>query len=112
MATSILPSGTSERRPVSIRATISRHAERLKEIIRQARSRTTRKQHDEYVRNAAKSVLSSEKCRAVEIVCALVVDIAQRADLAEAEAIGQHLIAIARSEHAACHPVGVQLSRA
>ena len=107
MATLSLPHTTG------MGAAVARHAERLKECFRWARSRATRKQENEYTRQLAKDVLSSDRRKSIEHVCALVVDIAQRGSLEDAEAIGQSLIAIARSEHAAAHPgKDVELSRA
>lgn len=89
-------------------AAVSRHAASLKQTIRGARSRATVKQADEYTRNVAKAVLSSERTRAVEQVVALVVDVAQRGSLEDAEAIGLHLAAIARAEHAAARPMEIR----
>lgn len=95
-------------------ASVSRHAKSVKEALRRGRTFADRRQDDERARNIAKKVLSSDRSKAVEYVVTLVVDIAHRGSLEDAEAIGQHLIAIARSEHAAAHPDGtrVQLSRA
>lgn len=87
----------------SYRAVVARHAARIKDAFRFGFSRTTRPQ-SEYVRSLKKSVLSSERCQAVELVCALVVDLAQRGELEEATSIGEHLIATARVEHASANP--------
>lgn len=103
-----LPSTTN------LRAVVSRHSARLKEALRRARSLAARRQESEYARNVAKAVLSSEKSKAVEQVVTLVVDIAQRGTLEDAEAIGRALVAIARVEWAGAHPgvTGTQMSRA
>lgn len=97
----------------SIAAAVGRHAATLKDILRRAFSRTAAPQ-SAYIRNVKKAVLSSIRCRAVELVVALVIDLARRGSLEEAEAVGAHLTAIARAEYAAAHPeaVQVQLSRA
>lgn len=84
-------------------AAVARHASTLKDLFRRAFSRTTVPQSD-YIRRLKKSVLSSIRCRAVEIVTALVIDLAHRGSLEEAEAIGLHLAAIARAEHPGSDP--------
>lgn len=91
--------------PMAFRRTVARHTETLKSYLRQARARTSAAQSVEWTRNIAKAVLSSLKCKAVEMLVALVVDAARRADAPEhAEQVGLHLAAIARSEWAASHP--------
>jgi acetate kinase len=107
MATSVVPTTTK------FGELVARHANRLRELLRRARSNATHKQDNEYARNVAKAILSSDKSKALEQCVALVIDVAQRGSCEEAEAIGQHLVAIARSEHAAAHPDQrvVQLSR-
>lgn len=62
------------------------------------------KQVGDVARNVAKAVLSSRRSRAIEQVVTLVIDVAQRGSLEEAEAIGLELVAIARAEYAAAHP--------
>jgi hypothetical protein len=89
---------------------VARHAARLRETIRFAQSRASRQRDDEYARNVAKACLSSERSKAIEHVVVLTVDAARRGDLGAAEAIGLHLQAIARCEHAAVHGEGPQLS--
>lgn len=86
------------------RETVARHAASLKDVLRFARSRATKQQTVEYVRALAKSVLSSIRCKAVEIVVALVVDLAQRGSLEDAESVGLQLAAIARAEHPSTDP--------
>ena len=83
---------------------VERHASRLKDVIRYVRSRCTLKQVGDVARNVAKAVLSSRRSRAIEQVVTLVIDVAQRGTLEEAEAIGLELVAIARTEYAAAHP--------
>lgn len=90
---------------------VVRHAETLKSALRRAFG-LTRIPQSKYISSLKKSVLSSVRCKAVEIVCALVVDLARRGSVEDAEAIGLHLAAIARAEHAAVHGAGVQLSLA
>lgn len=92
---------------------VVRHAASIKDALRRAFS-LTRVPQSKYIDRLKKSVLSSVRCKAVEIVCALVVDLARRGSVEDAEAIGLHLSAIARAEHAAAHPEAsqVQLSRA
>lgn len=91
---------------------VARHAETVKSAFRRSRSLATEKQVDPYVTQLAKDALSRDRSKCVLQVTALVVDLAQRGSLEDAEAIGLHLCAIARSEHAARHPDGriVQLS--
>lgn len=86
------------------RAVVARHAKRVTETVQWARSRTTRKQTDEHARSVAKKCLSSNRSKAIEYVVTLVVDAAQRGSLEDSEAIGLHLVAIARAEHAAANP--------
>lgn len=88
----------------SVASAVSRHARRLKDAFRFVRSRATRKQDDEYTRGIAKACLSSEKSKAIEHVTTLIVDIARRGELAEAESLGHEFIAIARAEYLASHP--------
>lgn len=91
---------------------VVRHAETLRDALRRSRSLATAKQTDPYVSQLAKDALSRERSKCVLQVTALVVDLAQRGSLEDAESIGLHLCAIARSEHAARHPDGriVELS--
>lgn len=91
---------------------VARHAETVKSAFRRSRSLTTAKQADPYVTQLAKDALSRDRSKCVLHVTALVVDLAQRGSLEDAEAIGLHLQAIARAEYAATHPDGrvVELS--
>lgn len=98
MATPAAPTSTSTR------AVVSRHAAGLKDALRSARSRTHMKQTDEYSRSVAKKVLSSTESKAVEHVMTLVIDLAQRGSLEDAESIGLSLAAIARAEYSVAHP--------
>lgn len=95
-------------------ASVARHAASLKAALRRAFSlidgRGKAVPQSKYISRLKKAVLSSLRCKAVEIVCALVVDLARRGSVEEAEAIGHHLVAIARAEHAAAYGAGVQLS--
>lgn len=96
---------TTQHASVAFRATVARHAASLKDVLRIARQRATAKQGVEWCRNIAKAVLSSVRCKAVDLLVALVVDAARRSDSPEhAEQIGLHLAAIARAEWAATHP--------
>lgn len=92
-------------------AAVARHTATLKDILRAAFSRTGKPQSD-YIRRLKKAVLSSLRCKAVEILVAFVVDLAHRGSLEEAEGIGLQLAAIARAEYASAHPgeTEVQLS--
>ena len=114
MRTAIARSTTTPHAPVAdrareFRATVGRHTASFKDLLRAVRSRTTARQQIEYARAAAKSVLSSIRCKAVEIVIALVVDLAHRSEHVEdAEAPGLALAAIARAEWAATHPTTAQ----
>lgn len=95
-------------------ATVARHANTLKEQLRFWRARAPIQQRtNSQASEIAKKVLSSEKSAAVEHVVGLVVDLAQRGSLADAESVGLSLAAIARAEWAAAHPAQrrVQLSR-
>lgn len=89
-----------------------RHAETVRDALRRSRSLAKAKQTDPYVTQLAKDALSRDRSKCVLQVTALVVDLAQRGSLEDAESIGLHLCAIARSEHAATHPDGrkVELS--
>lgn len=93
-------------------AAVARHAERVKQTLRFARSRATATQTDPYTRQLAKDTLSRDRSRCIEQCVALVVDVAQRGSLEDAEAIGLELLAIARAEWGAAHPEerDVQLS--
>lgn len=93
----------------ALRAVVSRHASTLKNALRHAFARTTVPQGD-YIRALKKAVLSSIRCRAVELVVALVVDLAHRGSVEEAEGIGLQLAAIARAEHASVHGTPTRLS--
>lgn len=104
IATSAFPSSTSRT------AVVSRHAARVKETIRAGRSRATIKQSWDFVRNLAKKVLTSGRSQCIEHTTALIIDLAHRGHLEDAEAIGHEFIAIARAEHAAKHGEPVQLS--
>lgn len=102
-ASSTIPRPGVTKAATFMRAVV-RHAGRMKDTLRWARSRTKSPQSIDYVKVTAKAVLSGKQCKAVEIVTALVIDIAQRGELGDAESIGQHLTAIARAEYAAAHP--------
>lgn len=95
---------------------VERHTKRLRELFKWggARANERKPQHDDYVIQLRKDVLSRDRSKAIEHVVSLVVDIAQRGSIDDAEAIGQALIAIARSEHAAANREErrVMLSRA
>lgn len=95
----------------SVRDMVHRYAGPFRDAIKQARSRVTMTQVDEYARNVAKKTLPADpRSEALEYVVALVVDLAQRGTLEDAESVGHHLTAIARAEYGSRHPVGVQLS--
>lgn len=97
MTTAAIPSTTTWRDAVV------RHSRHLKDVLRFARSRAGRKQDDEYTRSLAKSVLSSERSKCIEQVVSLVLDVAKRGTIEDAESIGHALVAIARAEWAASH---------
>jgi hypothetical protein len=83
------------------------HAAVVKDALRQGRSHATIPQSDLYVVHLAKDILSRDSVtsrKSVEQVIALVIDLAQRATLEDAEAIGYTLVAIARDEFAKAHP--------
>lgn len=86
---------------------VARHAETVKSAFRRSRSLAKAKQEDPYVTQLAKDALSRDRSKCVLQVTALVVDLAQRGSLEDAEAIGLHLCAIARAEYASAHPEGV-----
>lgn len=112
MRTSALPFPATTTTDHGLVATVRRHAATLKDALRRSRSLAKKKQTDPYVTQLAKDALSRERSKCVFQVTALVVDLAMRGSLEDAEAIGLHLSAIARAEHAAAHPDGqpVELS--
>lgn len=85
-------------------AAVSRHASSLKDFVRRAFMRRPRT--IQYMRNLGKNVFSrnpsTSKC--LEQTVAFVIDEAINGSLEEAKSIGEQLIAIAISEHAAAHP--------
>jgi hypothetical protein len=68
------------------------------DAIREGRSRCTRGGQPKYIEQLAKDALNPnrDQSRCIEQVCALVIDIATRGELVDAEEIGLRLIALAR----------------
>lgn len=91
----------------NLQASVARHAASLKAALRRAFSlvdgRGTARPQSKYIAGVKKSILSSERCKAIELVLACVIDLARRGSLEDATAIGEHITAIARAEWAAMH---------
>lgn len=82
---------------------VQRHAASFRDTLRWAWSRATRRQHNGYVSQLARNAFG-KRVKCIEQTVAIVVDIAQRGTLEDAEAIGNHLVAIARAEHPSTDP--------
>jgi hypothetical protein len=96
-------------RPADVRASVARWAPRLTDVLRYVRSKLPngQRQADPYVGPLAKSVLSYDppRSKCLEQVLAFVIDEAHRGELADAERLGNELVAIARVEYERVHGV-------
>lgn len=96
----------SVRRPVcsttDLRSLVATGSTAIKDAILAARSRATKTQRDDYVRQLAKD-LTRARTKCVEQIVALVIDIADRGSLEDAEEIGRQLLTIAREAHQTRH---------
>lgn len=92
----------------SVREAVSYHSERVRSVIRAARSRINHKRcpSDPYVSGLAKAALGDRRSKCIEQITSFVIDIAQRGALEDAESIAEALRGAARAEwnraHARC----------
>ena len=91
--------------------TVARHAASLRSAIGWAWSRCTAKQDNPSATNLYRDAVTRDELRSkcLEQVCTLVIDIARRGTLEDAESIPLHLSAIARAEWASANPDGTQV---
>lgn len=88
------------------RETVTQASARLRDAIRAARSRINHRERpsDAYTMGVAKAALGDRRSKCIEHITALVVDVAQRGSLEDAESIAIALRQVARDAFHRTHP--------